>query len=90
VDVDAAGVPHVDVRLHVHEAVRAVLSDDHNHERGVQAAREVAEAVLARSGPAGLVELVVATSLELAQAVEQVAAERRLAAADLAEVWFAG
>ena len=76
------------VRMRVHEVLRAVLSDDHNHERGVQAARDVAEAVLATSGPAGLIELAVAASLKLAEAVEHVATEQGLAAVDLAEVWF--
>jgi hypothetical protein len=78
----------MEVRLRIREAVQAVLSDDHNYELGVQAARDVAEEVLAVSGPAGLVEMVVAMSSKLAEAVERVAAEQGLAAVDLAEVWF--
>ena len=75
-------------RLQAYEAVSAVVSDDHNYERGVQAARTVAEAVLAESGPAGLTEMVVELTLKLAEAVEQAAAERGVAAIDLADVLF--
>ena len=75
-------------RLRAYEAVSAVVSDDHNFERGVQAARAVADAVLAETGPAGLTEMVVELTLKLAEAVEQAAAERGVAATDLADVWF--
>jgi hypothetical protein len=88
VSVDSVRIPAMDVQSHVHEAVHAVLSDDHNYERGVRAARDVVEAVLAASGPDGLVELAVATSLKLAEALEHVAAERGVAAVDVADVWL--
>jgi hypothetical protein len=71
-----------------YEAVAAVVSDDHNFERGLDAARAVADAVLAKAGPDGLTEMVVELSSKLADALERIAAEQGLAAADLAEVWF--
>jgi hypothetical protein len=37
-----------------YEAVAAVVSDDHNFERGLDAARAVADVVLANAGPGGL------------------------------------
>ena len=74
--------------LGAYEAVAAVLSDDHNVERGLDEARAVARAVLAESGPDGLTEMVVELSLKLAEAVERSAADQGLAAVDLAEVWF--
>ena len=46
-------------------------------------------AVLAEAGPDGLTEMVVELTLKLAEALERIAAEQGLAAADLAEVWFA-
>lgn len=75
-------------RARAYAAVRAVLSDDHCHERGVAEAREVAGAVLAESGVTGLAEMTVELSLKLAAALERIAADQRLAAVDLAEVWF--
>ena len=75
-------------RLRAYEAVHAVVSDDHNFERGVDRAREVAYAVLAEGGTDGLTETVVELTLKLAEALERIAAEQGLAAADLAEVWF--
>jgi hypothetical protein len=77
------------VRLHAYESVRAVLSDDHNYARGVEAAREVAGAVLAEAGVDGLTETVVELSLRLADALERIAVDQGVAAVDLAEVWFA-
>ena len=75
--------------LRSYEAVAAIVSDDHNAERGQDAARAVADAVLAEAGPNGLTEMVVELTLKLAEALERIAAEQGLAAADLAEVWFA-
>jgi len=77
-----------DLRLRAYEAVGAVVSDDHNYERGIAEARAVADAVRARAGADGLAELAVELSLKLAEALEQIAAERGLAAADLADVLF--
>jgi hypothetical protein len=72
-----------------YELVQAVLSDDHNHEAGVAASRTVAARVLAEAGADGLVEVVVDLSQKLASALERIATEQGLAAADLADVWFA-
>lgn len=75
-------------RRRAYEAVSAVVSDDCNYERGVQAARAVAEAALAEAGPVGLTEMAVELSLKLAAALERIAADGGVTAADLAEVWF--
>ncbi|HXV91907.1 MAG TPA: hypothetical protein VD813_01310 [Pseudonocardia sp.] len=75
-------------RLRAFEAVHSVLSDDHNAERGVAGARAVAETVLAENGASGLVETTVELTVKLAEALERIAADQRLAAVDLAEVWF--
>jgi hypothetical protein len=76
-------------RSRAYEAVRAVLSDDHNYERGVAGARDVAEAVLAEAGVDGLAEVAVDLALRLASALERIAADQGLAAVDLADIWFA-
>jgi hypothetical protein len=76
------------VRRRVSEAVSAVVSDDHCYELGVQAARAIVHRVLAESGPTGLAEMAVELSSQLAEAVERVAAERGLTAADLIDVLF--
>jgi hypothetical protein len=75
-------------RFRAHEAVAAVLSDDHNFERGVQAVQAVADTVLAESGPSGVTEMAVELALKLAAAVERAAAEDGVPAADLADIWF--
>jgi hypothetical protein len=75
-------------RIRAYESVRAVLSDDHNHERGVGVARDVVGRVIAEAGTDGLAEVAVELALQLAAALERIAAEQGLAAADLAEVWF--
>lgn len=75
-------------RLRAFEAVNAIVSDDNNYERGAEAARAVADSVLAEAGAAGLTELAVVLSLKLADALERIAVEQQVAAADLAEVWF--
>ena len=71
-----------------YEAVQAVLSDDHNYERGVEAAWAVAKAALAELGAVGLAAIAVELSLQLASALERIAAEQEIAAVDLADVWF--
>lgn len=75
-------------RLRAYESVEAVLSDDHCHERGVEAAHEVAAAVLAESGVSGLADMTVELALQLASALERIATDQGLAAVDLAEIWF--
>src|SRR3954469_19397747 len=76
------------VRRRAYELVQAVLSDDHNYERGVEEAWAVARAVLGELGAVGLAAVTVELSLQLGSALEQIAAERRIAAVDLADVWF--
>ena len=76
------------VRRRAYEAVQAVLSDDHNDERGVEAARAVARAAHAELGAEGLAAIVVELSLRLASALERIAGEQEIAAVDLAAVWF--
>jgi hypothetical protein len=71
-----------------YEAVRAVVSDDNNSERGLSGVRAVADTVLAEAGVAGLAETVVELAVKLAEALERIASEQGVAAADLAEVWF--
>jgi hypothetical protein len=76
------------VRRRVYQAVSAVISDDHNYERGVQAAQAITHKVLAESGPEGLAEMVVELSSKLAEAVERIAAEQRITAVDLVDLLF--
>ena len=76
------------VRRRAYEAVHAVLSDDHNYERGVEEAWAVTKATLAEFGAVGLAAVAVELSLQLASALERIAAEQEIAAVDLAEVWF--
>jgi hypothetical protein len=71
------------------EAMHAVLSDDHNYERGLAALRDLVDQVVQEEGAAGLREFTVALSLGLAGALERIAGDQGLIAADLAEVWFA-
>jgi hypothetical protein len=75
-------------RRRAYELVRAALSDDHDEEQGVSAARSVAVAVLAEAGTDGLADVAVDLALRLASALERIAADQGLAAVDLAEVWF--
>lgn len=75
-------------RARAYESVRAVLSDDHCHERGAAAARGIVSAVVVESGVAGLAAMTVELSLKLASALERIAGDQGLAAVDLAEVWF--
>src|SRR5215213_2237716 len=76
------------VRRRAYEAVRAVLSDDHNYERGVEEAWAATKAILAESGAVGLAAVTVELSLQLASALEQIATGQGIAAVDLADVWF--
>ena len=75
-------------RARAYESVRAVLSDDHNYAEGVAAARRVVAAVVTEAGVSALADVVVGLSLELASAIERIAAEEGMAAVDLADVWF--
>jgi hypothetical protein len=69
-------------------SVRAILCDDRNFQRSVEEARRVVEAVQAEQGAAAVVDLAVELSLKLSEALEEIAVDRGLAAADLAEVWW--
>jgi hypothetical protein len=71
------------------EAMRAVLSDDHNYERGLAALHELVDRIMREEGEAGLYDLSVTLALSMARALEQIANDQGLAAVDLAEVWFA-
>jgi len=71
------------------EAMRAVLSDDHNHERGLGVLRGIVDQVATDTGVPGLRNLFTALSLALAAALEKIASGQSLAAEDLVEVWFA-
>jgi hypothetical protein len=75
-------------RACAYETVQALLSDDHNHERGVAAARDMALAAFAEAGVDGLAEVAVELSLKLASALERIAVDQGVAALDLADVWF--
>jgi len=75
-------------RLQAYRVMSAVVSDDHNFDRGVATARSIVHAVLSEHGPNGLAEVTVELSLKLAEALERIAAEQGLAAPDLAEILF--
>ena len=76
------------LRRRAYEAVQAVLSDEHNYERGIEAARAVADTAHAEFGAVGLAAITVELSLQLASALERIATEQQIAAVDLAAVWF--
>jgi hypothetical protein len=76
------------VRRRAYEAVLAVLSNDHNCERGFEEAWAVARATLAEFGAVELAAVAVELSVQLASALERIAAEQGIAAVDLAEVWL--
>lgn len=71
------------------EAMRAVLSDDHNYERGLVTLNDVVDRIVREEGAGGLRDFAVALSLALATALERIAQEQRLAAEELVDVWFA-
>jgi len=78
-----------EARRQAYEGVRAVLSDDHNHELGLFALKNVIDRVAEQQGSEGLAALAYEVTLKLAEAIERVATDEGLAAVDLAEVWFA-
>jgi hypothetical protein len=75
-------------RQRVHEAISAVLSDDHNYELGVQAAQAIIHRVLIESGPTGLAEMTIELLSQLAEAVKQTAVDREMAAVDVLDMLF--
>jgi hypothetical protein len=82
----APGVPSQQKAL---DAMRAVLSDDHNYERGLAVLHDLVDRIKREEGEAGICDLSVTLSLGLARAIERIADDQDLPAADLAEVWFA-
>jgi hypothetical protein len=76
------------IRGRAYATVQAVLSDDHNYERGVDAAWAVAKVALTEFGAEGLAAIAVELSLELASALEWLAVDQEITAVDLADVWF--
>jgi hypothetical protein len=76
-------------RLMVLQAMRAVLSDDHNYEAGLAALTDLINRILREDGAGALRDVSVALSLALATALERIANDQGLAAEDLADVWFA-
>ena len=76
-------------RRRVLDALRAVLSDDHNYELGLITLRDLMDHIVRQDGATGLSDLTVALSLELAEALDRIAHDEGLATADVAEIWFA-
>jgi hypothetical protein len=70
------------------EALFAVMSDDHNAEAGDAAARKIIAHVASEQGEQGLQRLAFDLVLKLAELTERLAVDRRLAAADLADLLF--
>ena len=66
-----------------------MLSDDHNYELGLITLRDLMDHIARQDGAAGLSDLAVALSLELAEALDRIAHDEGLSTADLAEIWFA-
>jgi hypothetical protein len=71
------------------EAMHAVLSDDHNYERGIASLTALIDRIAHEDGATTLNDIAVALSVALATALERIALDQGLAAADLVEVWFA-
>jgi hypothetical protein len=71
------------------EAMHAVLSDDHNYERGLATLNDLVDRIVRENGPTGLRDVAVALSLALATALERIACDQGLPAEDLIDVWFA-
>jgi hypothetical protein len=71
------------------EAMRAVLSDDHNFERGVASLVDLVNRIADEDGASTLNDVAVALSVALATALERIAVDQGLATEDLIEVWFA-
>jgi hypothetical protein len=71
------------------EAMHAVLSDDHNYERGIASLTALIDRIAHEDGATTLNDIAVTLSVALATALERIALDQGLAAADLVEVWFA-
>lgn len=81
--------PESQSQRRVFAAMHAVLSDDHNYERGLTALRDLVDQIVREEGSTGLCDFTLALSLGLASALERIAHDHGLAADDLAEIWFA-
>jgi hypothetical protein len=75
-------------RCLAHEAVNAVLSDDHSAQAGEAALREIVAGVAAVEGCAGLERLAVELAFKVAELTERIAVAEHLAAVDLADILF--
>jgi hypothetical protein len=75
-------------RCLAHEALNAVLSDDHNEQIGEAALRGIVARVAAIEGTEGLQRLTVDFALKLAELTERIATAEHLAAVDLADLLF--
>jgi hypothetical protein len=71
------------------EAMRAVLSDDHNYARGVADLTDLIDRIAHQDSGKALGDVAVAVSIALAIALERIARGQGLTAEDLIEVWFA-
>ena len=71
-----------------HEALTAVLSDDHNAQVGEAALRRIVARVAVVEGTEGLQRLTVDFALKLAELTERIATADQLAAVDLADLPF--
>jgi hypothetical protein len=71
-----------------HEALNAVLSDDHNGQVGEAALRGIVARVAVVEGTEGLERLTVDFALKLAELTERIATTDQLAAVDLADLLF--
>jgi hypothetical protein len=69
------------------EAMRAVLSDDHNYERGHANLTDLIDRIAHEDGGTTLCDVAVALSLALATALERILDQGL--AEDLVDVWFA-
>jgi hypothetical protein len=75
-------------RCLAHEALSAVLSDDHNAQVGEAALRGIVARVAAVEGSEGLQRLTVDFAFKLAELTERIATAEQLAAVDLADLLF--
>jgi hypothetical protein len=71
------------------QAMQAVLSDDHNYERGVATLTDLVDRIARNDDGTMLRAVATASARALATALERIAEDQGLAADDLVEVWFA-
>jgi hypothetical protein len=76
------------VTRRAYEAIRAVVSDDNNYECGVACVRTVADVVVAEAGAAGLREMAVVLSVQLADALGRISAADGMTGVDIADMLF--